>query len=180
MDDKGKQITIKNQSQLEFTGVDTKENLVRTTRPIDKESSMFYFEVKVVNRGDEGVIAIGLTQANSNTRSGYFPGWSDDPTLGIGYHGDDGGIYHYSNQAIERGEPYTTGDVVGCYMCRTRINDEEIVLVQFTRNGKKILSPRIILNDYWYPTIGIGSPGAIVVTRFDINEFAFDVKGTYY
>ena len=154
--------------------------MVRTTKPIERESSTFYFEVKVVNSGENGVIGIGLTQADPETRSGYFPGWKLKQTLGIGYHGNNGGIYHDSNREIEVGEPYTTGDVAGCYLCRTRINDEELNLVQFTKNGKKILSPRILTSDDWYPTIGLASPGAIVDTNFDLNQLAFDIKSMTY
>ena len=179
MEDKGEQIVIVTPSQIKFVGTKIEENLVRTTQTIDKKSPSFYFEVKVVNSGEEGVVAIGLTQANPNTRSGSFPGWNDDPTLGIGYHGDDGGIYHDSAEAIENGETYTTGDVVGCYMCRTQMNNEEIILVQFTKNGKKLLCPRILANASWYPTIGLGSPEAMVETNFDIHQFAFNTKGMY-
>ena len=180
MNDKGEHIRIKTPSQLEFIGDEIKENLIRTTKAIGKASSSFYFEAKMINSGKDGVIAIGLTQANPSTRSGHFPGWKSEPTLGIGYHGDDGGIFYESNKAIERGESYATGDIVGCYMCRTRMNDEDSTLVQFTRNGKMILFPRMITNDDCYPTIGLGSPRAIVDTRFDINEFSFDMNGTYY
>ena len=73
--------------------------------------------------GDNAELAIGLTKADSDTRTGCMPGWPSDfsgqkifSTLGIGYHGDDGGIYHYTGRPIERGEAYTTGDVVGCYL----------------------------------------------------------------
>ena len=180
MEDKGKKIVIETPSQLKFVGTQIEENLVRTTKPIHKESSSFYFEVKVVNSGEEGVVAIGLTQANQNTRSGHFPGWITDPTLGIGYHGDDGGIYHGSRKAIEHDEQYTTGDTVGCYLCRTRMNDEEITSVQFTRNGKKILYPRTLANADWYPTIGLASPGAIIDTNFDTNQSILDTEGKYY
>ena len=174
MDDKGEKIVIESSSQLKFVGTEIEANLVRATRPIDKDSSSFYFELKVVNSGEEGAIAIGLTQAHVNTRSGYFLGLR---TLGIGYHGDDGGIFHESDDAIEQGEPYATGDVVGCYLSRTRMNDEEITLVQFTRNGKKILYPRPLANADWYPTIGLASPGAIVHTNIDTYQSIFDTKG---
>ena len=176
-DDKGELIEIEGPSQLKFIGTEKRHNLARTTKPISKYSSSFYFEATIINSGDDGEIAIGLTKANPNTRSGYLPGWRSNPTLGIGYHGDDGGIFHESNKAIEHGEKYKAKDVVGCYLVRTRMSDEEIILVQFTKNGNKTLTPRIISNDEWYPTIGIGSPGAIVDTNFSINGFTFDVKG---
>ena len=97
--------------------------------------------------------------------------------MGIGYHGDDGGIFHASNAPIEIGEVYTSGDVVGCFFCRTQKNDDQINLVQFTKNGERVLLPRIIANQEWYPTIGISSPGAIVDTYFDPNQFLYNDKG---
>ena len=125
------------------------------------------------------MIAIGLTKKSPNIRSGHLPGWETNPKLGIGYHGDDGGVYHESINAVEQGKQFTTGDVVGCYMSFTRVNDEDITLTQFTKNGKKILSPRIISNADWFPTIGIGSPGAVVDTNFGIDQFIFNIKGMY-
>ena len=177
--DKGEQIVIEKESLLKFVGAEANPNLARTTRPIDKHFSSFYFEAKIVNSGENCMIAIGLTKKSPNTRSGHLPGWETNPKLGIGYHGDDGGIYHESIHAVERGEQFSTGDVVGCYMRRTRVNDEEITLTQFSKNGKKILSPRIISNADWFPTVGIGSPGAIVDTNFGIDQFIFNIKGMY-
>lgn len=130
----------------------------------------------MIDCGEEGVIAIGLTQANPVTRSGQFPGWPDN-TLGIGYHGDNGGIYHNSGRPIELTEFYTTGDIVGCYICRARISDKDISLVQFTKNGVKLLFPRVLENAEWYPTVGIGSPGAIVDTNFGGRQFSYNPKG---
>ena len=93
VEDKGDLIAIQSPSQLKFIGTERKENLIRTTNPISLTASSFYFEAKIVSNGKEGIIAIGLTQCNPNTKSGHFPGWNSDPSLGIGYHGDeDGGI----------------------------------------------------------------------------------------
>ena len=158
------------------------ENIIRTTKPISENSASFYFEAKVVNSGKDGIVAIGLTQTNSNTRTGHLPGWDSDPSLGIGYHGDGkGGIYHGNFiPADELGEPYTTGDVVGCYICRTQMNGDKINLVQFTKNGAVISSPRVITNDEWYPTIGIGSPGVLIESNFGEKAFCFNPSGKHF
>ena len=158
------------------------ENIIRTTKPISENSASFYFEAKVVNSGKDGIVAIGLTQTNPNTRTGLLPGWDKDPSLGIGYHNHGtGGIYHGNTyHAVEPGEPYRTGDVVGCYICRTQMNGDEINLVQFTKNGAVISSPRVITNDEWYPTIGIGSPGVLIESNFGENTFFFNPSGKHF
>ena len=102
-EDKGKLISIKSQSLIAYLGDYKLSNIIRTTEAI--------------------------TQADPSTRSGCFPGWKRYTTLGIGYHGDDGGIYYHSNKAIERTETFTTGDVAGCFMCQTRIKEKDVTLV---------------------------------------------------
>ena len=127
---------------------------------------------------DAGTISIGLTQFNPNTRSGCLPGYGSDAAMGIGYDSYHGGIFYKSIRPVEVAEEYSTGDTVGCFMCREHINDKEMIMVQFTLNGKKLLSPRLIPNYDWYPTIGIRSPGASIDTNFGENQFLFDAKGT--
>ena len=145
----------------------------------------FYFEMKIVDSGGNDVNAIGITQSNPSSRSGSMPGWSYYST-DIGYHGDDGKIYYknakskYANQA----GLYFTGDVVGCLVYHTQIEDEDFIVVQFTNNGKKISYPRIIKTTdansqfyQWYPTIGMASPGAVVDTNFGERPFLYLVQG---
>ena len=180
-EDKGDLISIDNQSQLSYNGVDKIiENetchIIRTTKAIPWTLTSFYFEVKINNCGENSGIVVGLTQADPKTRSGFFPGWSIHQTLGIGYHGDEGGLYHNSNEPIRSVEPFTTGDVVGCFLSRTRINDEDINLVQFTKNGEKLLSPRILEHAEWYPTIGMASPGACIIINFGDRPFSYSLK----
>ena len=177
-EDKGEFISIENQFQLSYIGKDTIINIIRTTKAISGLSRSFYFEIKIDNCGENSNIYLGLTQADPETRSGCCPGWNTHQTLGIGYHGDDdGGLYHNSGGPIRRSEPITTGDVVGCFLSRTRINDEDITLVQFTKNGKEILSPRVLENAEWYPTIGMASPGASITTNFGEESFSYSLKG---
>ena len=140
----------------------------------------FYFEIKVIDGGKNDLICIGITEADPTTRSGCCPGWDTFPTLGIGYHGDDGNIFHKSGNAelAYFAEKFTTGDVVGCLLYRARREDQEINLVQFTKNGKKVNVPRIVKTKVWYPTIGISSPGASVETNFGQHPFLHRREGT--
>ena len=141
-------------------------------------SESFYFEVEIVDGGENDAIGIGITHSDRFTRSGYMPGWNHD----FGYHGNNGKMY--VNEEYIEAELYTKGDVVGCLVYRSRIEDEEFIVVQFTKNGRKISFPRIMKTTdtnsqflHWYPTIGIASPGAIVDTNFGEHPFLYLGQG---
>ena len=169
-----------NQSLLSYVGKSKVHSIIRTTEPISQVSTSFYFEALVVNSGQNELIGIGITEADPNTRSGVMPGWKTYPTLGIGYHGDDGGIFYKNSLAVHRirTELFTTGDVVGCLVNRIFIWDVQVfVNVTFTKNGKKLLSPITVKDAVWYPTIGMASPGAIVKTNFGEHDFRYSKAG---
>ena len=158
-------------------------NLIRTTKPIPQKNwTSFYFEAKIVKGGSNNFIAIGLTEADPNTRTNCLPGWNTDKwqihsysTLGIGVHGDNGGIYHGSGRAIDYFESFTTGDVVGCLVRNNNIDrtHQENTTVVFTKNGNTWTSPIRIKDGVWYPTIGIASIGAAVETNFGEHPFLY-------
>ena len=157
-------------------------NLIRTTKPIpQKNGKSFYFEAKIVNGGSNNVIAIGLTEADPNTRTNCMPGWNADntrkhtySTLGIGYHGDDGKLYNMNEGYILFLESFTTGDVVGCFIRQNSIDDthQERTTVEFTKNGQKS-TPVHIKDAIWYPTIAMASIGAVVETNFGEHSFFY-------
>ena len=175
---------IEEPSRLSYVGSNKVHNLIRTTKPIPQKNwTSFYFEAKIVKGGSNDVIAIGLTEADPNTRTNCFPGWATDyrgrhsySTLGIGYHGDDGGIFKGSEQfRFDRVESFTTGDVVGL-LVNNDINGthEERTTVEFTKNGIIApISPVHIKDAVWYPTIGIASVGAVVETNFGEHAFLY-------
>ena len=131
----------------------------------------FYFEVEIIRCGIDASVNIGLTQYDPSTRSGCQPGWptrygTKNHSLGIGYHSDNGGIYQDSPRALVSTETFTTGDVVGCLLSRITIGvlfRKEMIEVQFTKNGQKLLNPRKLENADWFPTIGMLSPGGFIV-----------------
>ena len=198
-EDKGDLIEIDSESQVSYVGENDVRNLIRTTKPIPQTNwTSFYFEVKVIDGGQNDMIGIGLTEFNPVTRSGYFPGWTPldhygNPeeilnTLGIGYHGNDGGIYHGNGigsrlrikTETDHAENFTTGDIVGCLIHRTAVENQEAILVQFTKNGKKLNFPRLIKKNILYPTVGIASPGASVDINFGEHPFLYLEKGNYF
>ena len=173
-EDKGNNIRIKEASRIEFLGSEVLANLVRTTEQISSNNFPFYFETKVVECGENGFIGIGLTPRIYDQQNHNLPGLDPDS---IGFQGYDG-IIGSSGVPIQKSERYSTGDVVGCYLCCTNVDGVEYVLVQFTKNGK-VLQPIVCMkNKDYYPTIGLGSPGAVLESNFGDKKFMCDIAGT--
>ena len=130
--------------------------------------------MKVLKTGENGRIGIGLTKYSVKSRNGDMPGWSGQS---IGYHGDDGGIFHNAGNAVTSAETFTTGDTVGCLITRTRIAEKNIQMCSFTKNGKRLQPIRYLEEGEFFPTIGMGSNGALVEANLGEKEFLFDVQG---
>jgi hypothetical protein len=82
---------------------------VRATQPIPASCGLYYFEVKIVSKGRDGYMGVGLTaQGVSMNR---LPGWDKNS---YGYHGDDGHSFRSSGTGQQYGPTFTTGDVIGC------------------------------------------------------------------
>ena len=153
-------------------------SMIFTTHPISKDSKDFYFEVRVEDEGENGWIGIGLAKSDAKYPNERMPGW-DDGT--IGYHGDDGGIYHnvdWKHQATC--ETFHSGDTVGCMMTRTVIDDDAYLLVSFTKNGERLKPTRYLEDGNYHPTIGMGSVGAKVTANLGETEFLYQFKGVYF
>jgi hypothetical protein len=125
---------------------------------------LHYFEVKVLNPGEDCAIGIGIAD------EWYFldcqPGWCDNS---IAYHCDDGRIFKNGNVENEKNKkPSSSKYIIGCGM---RDNDKQESTVFFTRNGEEIYkmpfkgqsSTRL------YPTICMHSPGEKVKINTDVS-----------
>ena len=182
-DDKGNLINILHRSGLTYVGKpnNNANNIIRTTKPVPRSVKSFYFEAKIEECGDKCCIAIGVTQSDPETRTGYLPGHTKNGTLGVGYRGDNGGIYNQTNffkdEKTQKAEQYTAGDTVGCLLYQNSVHGMEVTQVQFTKNGEKVLSPIQIDNADWHPTIGMSSPGLSIDTNFGEGPFVFDPEG---
>ncbi|KAL7290954.1 hypothetical protein TKK_0015681 [Trichogramma kaykai] len=82
---------------------------VRTTHPIPAACGLYYFEVKIVSKGRDGYMGIGLSAHGVNVNR--LPGWDKNS---YGYHGDDGHSFCSSGTGQPYGPTFTTGDIIGC------------------------------------------------------------------
>ncbi|KAI8612624.1 hypothetical protein BC830DRAFT_545749 [Chytriomyces sp. MP71] len=151
-------------------GVDDRDAAsVRCDLPVPRQLGVFYFEVKIVSKGRDGWMGIGLCARDVNLNR--LPGWEPKS---YGYHGDDGFVFESTGKGRVYGPTYTTGDVVGCiinYRDRT---------ISFTKNGLLIgVAFKNILSDVQlYPSVGFRTPGECMDINFGCEApFKFDIEG---
>ena len=144
---------------------------VRSSNAIPSSCNMYYFEMEVLNAGEDGAIGIGLTGKGS--RLNGMPGWSKDT---VGYHGDNGLVYYNYNinkkpMKMKYGPTFGTGDVVGCGI------DFDSNTVFFTKKGISFgIAKTNLTKQPWYPTIGLHSLNEQVKINFGQEKFVFNVS----
>uniref|UniRef100_A0A914L630 B30.2/SPRY domain-containing protein n=1 Tax=Meloidogyne incognita TaxID=6306 RepID=A0A914L630_MELIC len=141
---------------------------VRANRPIPRSCIVYYFEITVVSKGQDGFMGIGLSEKNVSLNR--LPGW--DP-ISYGYHGDDGNFFSSSGKGVEYGPTFTTGDVIGCGL--------NFVTRQlfFTKNGQHLgvaNALSIPLNNDLFPTIGMQTADEMIDANFGQKPFLFDMR----
>jgi hypothetical protein len=99
----------------------------RSECEISPQCGIFYFEVKVLDKGRDGFLSIGLITKSALLKK--LVGWEAGT---IGYHGDDGYLYLGSGKGTAFGPTYSTGDVIGCGV---NFNKKAVF---FTKNGQYI------------------------------------------
>ena len=104
---------------------------IRSKMPLDPFGPYNYFDVKIIDPGEKGFIALGVCSEHYPTNR--LPGWDD---LSVGFHIDDGSIQTSSDQK-STGEPCTKGDVIRCAIQPIDRHDKQ-VNVTFHKNGKFI------------------------------------------
>ncbi|XP_053554119.1 ran-binding protein 10 isoform X3 [Bombina bombina] len=138
---------------------------VRATHPIPAACGIYYFEVKIVSKGRDGYMGIGLSAQGVNMNR--LPGWDKHS---YGYHGDDGHSFCSSGTGQPYGPTFTTGDVIGC--CVNLINNTCF----YTKNGHSLGIAFTDLPSNLYPTVGLQTPGEIVDANFGQQPFVFDIE----
>ncbi|XP_058456696.1 ran-binding protein 9 [Malaya genurostris] len=139
---------------------------VRTPYPIPAACGLYYFEVKIISKGRDGYMGIGLT-AHPHFKMNRLPGWDKQS---YGYHGDDGNSFCSSGNGQPYGPTFTTADIIGCGV---NLVDNNCF---YTKNGHHLgiafrdLPPRL------YPTVGLQTPGEIVDANFGQEPFKFDIE----
>ena len=105
--------------------------------PMSKEWNNFEF--KILKVGDFGEIGIGLGPSDYNVS--VMPGWYPKS---IGYHADDGKLYHSSGNGLEFGPMCRHGDTMGCGVDFGG-EKQGYVTVWFTKNGDLAGPPQRLL-----------------------------------
>ena len=127
---------------------------VRILEPMN--STLNYFEYKIISRGAECEIGIGVGEADYPLDR--MPGWNQN---GVGYHADDGHLYYQRGYGRAFGPLCTVGDRMGCGIDFASEDSMGNIKVFFTKNGKqvgdlvRIKKPPTGL----YPLVGMCSKG---------------------
>ncbi|UYV62173.1 RANBP10 [Cordylochernes scorpioides] len=138
---------------------------VRATHPIPAACGLYYFEVKIVSKGRDGYMGVGLSAQGVNMNR--LPGWDKQS---YGYHGDDGHSFCSSGTGQPYGPTFTTGDVIGCAV--NLINNTCF----YTKNGHDLGIAFTDLPPNLYPTVGLQTPGEVVDANFGQSPFVFDIE----
>lgn len=138
---------------------------VRATHPIPSACGLYYFEVKIVSKGRDGYMGIGLSAQGVNMNR--LPGWDKHS---YGYHGDDGHSFCSSGSGQPYGPTFTTNDVIGCGV---NLIDNTCF---YTKNGHNLGTAFADLPSNLYPTVGLQTPGEIVDTNFGQSPFVYDIE----
>lgn len=140
---------------------------VRTDHPVPPSCLLYYFEIKFISKGREGLMGVGLTSAQVILTK--LPGWARES---YGYHADDGNAFNGDGRGNSFGPTFTTDDVIGC----------GYNLVEgkcfFTKNGLMLGHPfgDIPSNISFYPTIGLKTPGEEIRANFGQEDFVYDIE----
>lgn len=138
---------------------------VQANHPIPSVCGLYYFEVKIVSKGRDGYMGIGLSAAGVSMNR--LPGWDK---LSYGYHGDDGHSFCSSGTGQPYGPTFTTGDIIGCGV---NLIDNTCF---YTKNGHNLGIAFTDLPPNLYPTVGLQTPGEIVDANFGQDPFVYNIE----
>jgi hypothetical protein len=138
---------------------------VRSDHPIPPLTGIYYYEVKILSKGRDGYMGIGLSTSEVNLNR--LPGWDKGS---YGYHGDDGHSFCSSGSGIAYGPTFTTGDYVGC--CVNFLENSCF----YTRNGCNIGTSFKDIPTEIYPTVGLQTPLEAIEANFGQTPFKFDIE----
>ncbi|KAJ3352175.1 Ran-binding protein 9 [Kappamyces sp. JEL0680] len=144
---------------------------VRGNAAIPPGCGIYYYEIKVVNKGRDGYIGVGFTTtASSQPR---LPGYEEHSW---GYHASDGKNL-WSPILNGFGSDSDPGDIIGC--C---INFADLS-ISFTRNGIMLgvayKGLKALEESPVYPIVGLRTPNEVVQANFGLQPFKFDIAQFY-
>ena len=163
-------LRIRDQNIAEFCGRKCDEHFqsfVRTSSSIPKGAPSYYFEVTIINGGEDNNISVGLCTSQAN----MCPGMNANT---IGIYGADGSI-RQNGEKIGWGGSFTNGDIISCQI--TRMKDWKLRLVptrcQFWKNGQQSGPTRYLAGRKLYPSVGLNTPEAIVCINIGDKPFHY-------
>ncbi|KAI7865077.1 hypothetical protein BDF14DRAFT_1828384 [Spinellus fusiger] len=169
--DKSRNLEISGKGKaVYYTGPGKKDShagSIRASFPISIQCGIYYFEVDIISRGEDGYIGIGFSGAH--TQLDRLPGWDKGSW---GYHGDDGNAFSGSGTGVFFGPRFTSGDKIGC-----GINFASNSIF-YTKNGTFLGTA---FNDVdtslpLYPCVGLRTQGEHIATNFGESPFEFDIS----
>lgn len=141
--------------------------LARTNFPMRQQCGLFYFEIHIQSKGEDGFVGIGFCRAENNL--GRLPGWDANSW---GYHGDDGHSFAGTGVGQDYGPSFSTGDVIGCGV---NFADNSAF---YTKNGKNLGTAfrGIDTTKPLYPSVGLRTIGEKVTANFGHEPFVYDIE----
>ncbi|CEM12055.1 unnamed protein product [Vitrella brassicaformis CCMP3155] len=155
--------------------------VLHTSDPWPVTANVCYFEVEIVDAGQQCRISVGVVPPDYNTARQV--GWD---AFSYGYHGDDGKLFHDAGHGIgwDENHPWPSGTVIGCGLLRRQRK------IFFTKNGEilgvgfqNVRCVQLNAADshphdrLLYPAFGLHSPGERVriVLGYEPSDFRFDL-----
>lgn len=139
---------------FKYKGAVNRVGVVKIAEPMSP--MLNYFEYEIIDKGQDTAIGIGVGEHKYPLDR--MPGWN---RCGIGYHADDGRMFHENGYGKAFGPLCTTGDRMGCGIHFDPELESGHVYVFFTKNGSQVKEPIKMKRPLYgfYPLIGLHSPG---------------------
>lgn len=139
---------------------------VLANMPIPHACLLYYFEIKILSKGRDGYMGIGI--CGEGVQTNRLPGWDKKS---YGYHGDDGNSFCSSGTGQSYGPIFTTNDVIGCAYNIVENN------CYYTKNGLNLgIAFHNLANIPLYPVVGLQTPGEEVEANFGTQPFVYDIE----
>ena len=137
-----------------YRGIESSVGGIKILEPMSP--ILNYYEYQIVCRGQKCAIGVGLGD------QGYpldrMPGWNRN---GVGYHADDGRLFHQDGFGRAFGPNCTEGDRMGCGIDYNSDCEAGYLKIFFTKNGKQVGDLVKVRRPIFgfYPMIGLHSRG---------------------
>ena len=136
-----------------------------------------YFEVEIISHKENSAVGIGVGAFDNRLQG--MPGWM---VKSLGYHSDDGKLFHQSGVGLRFGPTCMEGDIMGCGIDYEGFASPGYVRVWFTKNSTMVGAPvrAKVPPKGFYGLIGIlGAAGKYLGHSQQKAPFSLQVIGEY-